>query len=353
MRQPGVSNLVAADAPSEQLPLTATFNLTDPYPYQQALRAAEVEIVITAKGGFRGQVTRIDIGRLWMQRGRENLPNLFTLRLNPTRAAIMFLADTSQPALRHSGVDVSPDQIMVYSHNVIERRTFAPCHWASMSLPPKDLAAVGLAIAGRELTVPSATYVLRPTPALMSRLLTLHTEANNLARMAPSVLAHPEVAKALEQYLIHAMITCLAEGAPERVSIALNHHLKVIGKLEEFFAANPDRSLYVAEICAATGTSERALRACCHEQLGMGPMRYLWLRRMHLARNALLSSSEARTTVTTIAMDHGFWQLGRFAVQYHALFGELPSATLHRPPIDPIPHPYRQYPLALPTAEFE
>ena len=62
----------------------------------------------------------------------------------------------------------------------------------------------------------------------------------------------------------------------------------------------------------------------------MGPLRYLWLRRMHLARRALSLASEGGATVTSIAMAHGFWELGRFSVAYRGLFGETPLATLRR-----------------------
>jgi transcriptional regulator GlxA family with amidase domain len=36
--------------------------------------------------------------------------------------------------------------------------------------------------------------------------------------------------------------------------------------------------------------------------------------------------------VTDIATRFGFWQLGRFSVEYQALFGESPSTTLRYPP---------------------
>jgi AraC-like DNA-binding protein len=103
-------------------------------------------------------------------------------------------------------------------------------------------------------------------------------------------------------------------------------------RLEEVLDANPDRTLYVAELCAATGAADRTLRACCQEYLGMSPMRYLWLRRMHLARRALRMADPASTTVTEIATNYGFWELGRFSVAYRSLFGESPSAALRRPP---------------------
>jgi len=129
---------------------------------------------------------------------------------------------------------------------------------------------------------------------------------------------------------MNAMTRCLTAGAPVQLSNGAAHRVAIMARLEEFLAANCDRPVYLAEICAATGVSERTLRNCCQEHLGMAPIRYLWLRRMHLARRALVKGDPAAATVTGIAMDYGFWELGRFATEYRVLFGEPPSATLRR-----------------------
>ena len=89
--------------------------------------------------------------------------------------------------------------------------------------------------------------------------------------------------------------------------------------------------MYLAEICSAIGASERTLRTCCQEVLGVGPVHYLWLRRMYLTRRAPLRSDASTTTVTEISTAHGYWELGRFSVEHRGLFGESPSASLRRP----------------------
>jgi AraC-like DNA-binding protein len=312
---------------------SGTANFTDPQAYQAAVRPAQVEILITEKGDFHAELTRIELPRLWMQRGRESLPRIAHSTVSSERPLVFFLASSDQAAMRHSGMDVSFGEIIAVSPgSTHHHRTEAPCHWATMSLPREDLAAAGRALVGLDLTVPAVTRRLRPPVALMSRLLNLQEAAGRLAEAAAHILAQREPARALEQALVHALIMCLAESTPVQISSGGLHHLSIVARFEELLAANHDYPLYIAEICAAIGVSERTLRLSCQEHLGMGPVRYLWLRRMHLAHHALVRHATSTSTVAEIATEYGFWELGRFSVQYRALFGEAPSASLRRSP---------------------
>jgi len=185
------------------------------------------------------------------------------------------------------------------------------------------------------LTPPSFPHHVKPSKSALWRLRQLHEAAGLLAKKAPDVLTKPEVAQTMEEALSEAMVLCLASAEPTDVRSAHIHHAKIVRRFEEALHANSNGPVYMQELCAAVGTSYSTLRDCCQEHLGMNPKRYLWLRRMHLARRDLCRAEPEKTSVTEIATNCGFWELGRFSVAYRGLFGEPPSIALGRPPEDP------------------
>ena len=196
----------------------------------------------------------------------------------------------------------------------------------TMSLPFEDVAAMAANMTGRAFSAPDKSYVMRQTPATMGRLRVLHSATENLAAANGALFEKSSVARSLMHEFEQAIIGCLADARP----VTTTWHSRVMARFEDYLAARPNEPVYLSEICAATGVSERTLRTYCHETFNMGRIRYLGLRRMHLSRRALLRADPASTTVTEVATDHGFWELGRFSVEYRSLFGEPPSVTLQR-----------------------
>lgn len=310
-----------------------SLKLSDPESYQAAV-LADWKILVTKKGDFQTELTQLEMSQLWMQRAQESLPRVVRSAVSAERPPIFFLTGVDQPTMHHSGIDVSSgDLVAVGSGSEHHHRTDAACRWATISLARGDLATAGQALVGRDLTVPSVTTRFRPSPPLMLRLMKLHETAEQLAKSSAGITAQP--ARALEHAMVHALIMCLTEGTPAEINLGRRRHLAIVAQFEDLLAANHTRALYLGEICAAVGVSERTLRLICQEHLGMGPIRYLWLRRMNLARNALVLADPTKSTVTEIATEFGFWELGRFSVEYRALFGEAPSVSLNRPPQDP------------------
>jgi len=85
-------------------------------------------------------------------------------------------------------------------------------------------------------------------------------------------------------------------------------------------------------LCELIGVTDRTLRSCCAEFIGISPQRYMLLRRLKQVRAALFDADPGTASVAELARHHGFTQLGRFAGMYRAVFGEPPSTTLGRVP---------------------
>jgi AraC-like DNA-binding protein len=291
-----------------------------------------VDLSICGKGSFRGDLVQIDLNKVWMQNGRENLPRVAHIQMSERRVAFIFNAELNQSLGYYAGMELDPNAIFVLGPGTTAHsRTSEPHSWGAMSLTPESLSAASRALVGRELSDRPDIWLVHPDPARAARLMRLHAAVRRLALASPEAIAHPKVAAGLEHNLVHALVSCLADESPPKGGSGWRYHTAIIDRFEEVLAANLDRPMYLADICTAVGASERTLRACCEERLGMGPIRYLWLRRMHLARRALLGADPAKATVTQIATDHGFWELGRFSVTYQVLFGESPSASLRKP----------------------
>jgi len=105
-----------------------------------------------------------------------------------------------------------------------------------------------------------------------------------------------------------------------------SHHHVIVHQAEAFLSARPATSVPLADLCRVTGVCERTLRNAFHDVRGTSPKRYMLRARLNEAHKALQRDNS--TTVTTVATDHGFYELGRFASMYKATFGERPSETL-------------------------
>ena len=309
------------------MPQSTVQSFADPWDFQASFKAAKA--LFAAPGKYQAKLTRIDMHQLWMHRAAISQPLVAQVAAPKDRTSIHFLADAYHPPIWQNGVELLPGVIVLCSPGAEHYcRTSTGVCWGSMSLTSSDLAVAGRALVDYELTASAVMQVIRPPPHLMSRLLNLHEAAGQLAATIPDNLAHPEVCRAMEHELVHVMVRCLTEGLTVGGDTPRPQRQLVMRRFEQFLEENPDRSVYMAELCAAIGVSGRTLRLRCEEHLGMGPSKYLWLRRMNIARRKLAMSDPTAAKVTTIALDCGFGELGRFAVAYRKLFGESPSTTL-------------------------
>ena len=307
-----------------------TARFANPDDYQAGIGDAHVSLIVTGGGDFKARLTWLNLRRLHVLCGCENLPRIAFISLLPAQVFVSFPANAGAP-LTYDGFGLKFGDVVFHSRGErMHQRTSGESQWGLISLPPEQLAACGKALTGLRIASPPVGRVLRPSRSDAVRLLRLYSRACRLAETRHKLIANPEVARALEQELLHALVNCLIADDVSGNPKTRRHHTDIMVRFEDALSTLRGPQLNMPALCAAIDVPERTLRVCCAEFLGMSPTRYLLLRRLNRARSALRRADPANASIAEIARSCQFQEPGRFAVTYRTIFGEMPSSTLRR-----------------------
>ena len=305
-----------------------TLAFSDPDGYAASFGDVRINLTITGAGDFQAKRTRLKLNALEIYQCCEGLPRIAYISLPPGRIFCSFASGKASPIC--DGFAVGNREIALHGHGGhLHQRTLGECQWGLISSATDQLSSCSKALIERPFLPPPASRILRPSGAAAALFVRLHTEACHLAR-SRKLIEHPEIARALEQQMLHAIVHALTASDADDDSKARHHHAAIMARFEAALRRHFDQKLTMPALCEEVGVPERTLRMCCAEFLGVSPMRYLLLQRLNKARSALRRADRSTTSVAEIARNHQFLELGRFAVIYRTTFGESPSATLQR-----------------------
>jgi AraC-like DNA-binding protein len=310
------------------MPGSVTSVFSEAHEFEAALlEGGNLGLLVTGPGAFRARLTQVALHRIRLSAAEEYLPRIALVAV-PHDMILVSLANRSGPSPIWGGIETrAGDMITLGPGQRVHTRTEGPCRWTAIRMPNRDLVHYGQALSGTGFGVPAVAR-WHPPPAALRELHELHQTAVRMAEARSRALADVEAVHGLEQQLIHALVDCLSAGSMDEETPTARRHRSILTRFEDLL--RPQAFPRMTEICAALGVSERTLRICCEEQLGMGPTEYVRRGRMQLVHRALRNGNPGAASISAVARRYGFRGLGRFAANYRALFGELPSATLRR-----------------------
>ncbi|HJQ17423.1 MAG TPA: helix-turn-helix transcriptional regulator [Allosphingosinicella sp.] len=132
--------------------------------------------------------------------------------------------------------------------------------------------------------------------------------------------------------LVHlAILHCLPNNYSEMLHQAAERVPPYyVRKIEEYIRTHISRDILVEDLAEVANMSKRSLFYNFRRWRNTTPRGYLKNVRLDVAREALSTGGDRSRSVTDVATSVGYWNLGRFASEYRARFGELPSETLRR-----------------------
>jgi len=312
------------------MPGSSTSSFTCAEDYQAELSDVVAAFVVTSPAAFTASATRITLRHLHLLRARESLSRVACVSLPSDRAFISFSSDPAL-SLVWRGLALEPGEIMFHGRGErLHQRTVGGSCWGFIALSAASLAGFSKIETGRALAIPASGRILRPSPRDRKHLLRVHREAARLAETGPHILAHPEVVRAMDEELAGVLVACLIDSEARPETDAERRAGEIMARFDEVLAADPGRTLHLADVCDRLGVSGRLFRELCLACLGVSALKYMQLRRLSLVRAAILRAASHEARIGDLARHAGFTKHSRFTAHYRAAFGETPSMTLRR-----------------------
>ena len=190
------------------MPASGSSIFTDADGYQAAL-ADILDLLVLHPRQFHARLTWVELPTVRLLRAEEASARIAYLRLPPEQVFVTFLTRPGPPMI-HAGSELPFGDIVFHGQGEhAHQRTTGACQWGCISLTPAALATFGRTIADQSLVPPPIGQRLRPAPVHRQRLIRLHAQAIRIVETSLKRIGHKEVARALDQDLIWALISCL------------------------------------------------------------------------------------------------------------------------------------------------
>jgi AraC family ethanolamine operon transcriptional activator len=154
-----------------------------------------------------------------------------------------------------------------------------------------------------------------------------------LAERSPDRLTRPGCQRRIREDLMPLLLEALVSGPSHPFQAGRPPaRIDFVKETERWLHAHPHQPLTLADLCRVAHVSRRTLIQGFHDHLGLGPMAYVKLLRLHGIRHRLLRAEPDEIQIGALADAWGFHNAGHFAAAYRRLFGESPRDTLGRTP---------------------
>jgi len=284
------------------------------------------EVVQLEHGKLSGRLSHASIGRLRIDLASFNLGLRTKGASVEDRIVIGMLADSGKRVTRSSYESKPGDVHVSPPAGEHENRYYGGASVIVASILPEDIGAsfasegaLGDPAAWRRSHFKGSTYTVRNViPRVQGLVAGLGDAALNA-----------EAAEFWKRAIIEAMSASILDHMSSERDGPLPSALKIVRQVEEYLDAAEPAPIHISQICSHMHLSRRTLHRAFEEALGIGPIAFLRHRRLCAVHSVLRTAQHIRT-ISDIAIQYGFQNLGRFAGYYHELFGEYPSETRRR-----------------------
>jgi AraC family ethanolamine operon transcriptional activator len=308
---------------------TASLTTEDPASFELALRPWELLCSPTTRGKFKHSITLLKMPLFSIYREDFNLPARVQ-GLSPANTLILAMPQGMGKQARywresHSGSTLPAtlpgplDVMLKDGHRQLV--LMVNLDYCRRCLDEEYVDALLEAVATRKLPIRDQT---------LRGLVSWGEKVLELVRTGPENFWGTAVLDVITQELVSYLSLIASELEPIFAKVASSARQMGMHHALEYLRHNRETRVSVADLYEVANISERSLQYAFREAFDVTPLAFMKRRRLHFARQQLLIARPRETSVSKVATDLGFYELGRFASDYRKVFGEFPSETLRK-----------------------
>ena len=299
-----------------------------PQTLDDAVSGGAVDHIQLARGRFVGELLHAKLGSRGVDYGAYNLPLLAHGEMPRDRIVLGFVASDCDDGNLNGDVVRDAAVVVLVEGSELHYRLAPRTRWLGFRVTRGTLEQTGVRLGTQSFTL--SRLAAGRQQQMASVVGDAAETLRAIERGDPDILDATAAGAIVAEKLTAVFSATLAteDRSPPSQSMAPSRRLRIVKRTRDYFDAHLAHPIEVTRVCAHAGASVRTIERAFVETCGANPKQMLTLMRMTRARRALQAAGPGEITVARVAVDCGFFHLGRFSTNYTALYGESPSATL-------------------------
>ena len=296
----------------------------------------QIESVQLTPGEFQLVTDRIVFADLVVERSRHNLAKKDDYRLPPNTTSLCLFKPGARPG-HWCGNEIPEDSILVNQSDT-DHFAVLPDGYEHITILISNELLSFWDLLPRHLNDADGTSQKSIIPllgafnSLFRDWLYSLFDKECQERLASS----PNIENKFREQLHSGMMRLIDEGRAlqgDRVRTRRPAtHYGIVRRACELIGDRIEENLTTTVMASELSVNVRSLQRAFIDVVGITPSQYVQVAKLRSVRQILRDNGCTKTTVSQVAIQHGFTELGRFSVRYRKMFGESPSRTLRNGP---------------------
>ena len=311
---------------SATLPRERAVEFTSPEELEEAFRPDGIEQPTRQleKGDFRVRLATSQTNYAELFSDRYSTAVSMQLAPQENSVGLVFPRSASGHFLAN-GEDVGNDKLIVFADGCGAHISGPPLIGSEAIAMPKTQFLELIDVLCPTVDKPEVTAILDGDPV---QLHALRGAVGDLVARPESDVHDVDVANVVAETIAWMGDSC-GQWEADHLSVS-SARTRVARLAHDYIEDNYAEAVHMADLCRVTGVGSRTVQRSFREYFDITVSNYLRTVRLDSARRQLASANREETSVTRIAMDSGYEHLGRFSVDFHRRFGQLPRNVLEK-----------------------